>query len=83
MVDFAAHLPFTLLNRLLKMVHFTWKMLSLAIFIYSSLEFPHAASSREKIQDSLVVENSFSGISLKYGRFKNTGSCPKSSSTHQ
>ena len=44
--------------------------LGLAIILYSSLEFPNATNSREKIQGSLVVENSFSGISLKYGRLK-------------
>ena len=63
-------LPFTI-NRLSKIVHFTWKVLSLkmkvsivstisiyiglAICSYSSLEFPHAASSRENIQGTLVV----------------------------
>ena len=32
MVDFAANfLPFTLLNRLSKIVHFTWKVLSLKV----------------------------------------------------
>ena len=37
-----------------------------------SLFIAHAASSKEKVQGSLVVEKCFSGIKLKYGRLKNT-----------
>ena len=39
--------------------------------LYSSLEFPHAASSREKVQGSLVVRKHLLGEKLKIRTLKN------------
>ena len=61
MVDFATHFTIHAVKIGFQNSTFTWKVLSLKIVhlpiacqSYSSLEFPHAASS-EKIQGSLVV----------------------------
>ena len=97
MVDFAAHFTihatkigfkngtFYLESVVLEVVH-----LPIVCQSESSLRYFHLGRisnlfsiHREKIQGSLVVEKSFSWTNLKYGRLKNSASCPKLNSTHQ